>query len=377
MTDTPLPAPRPSRRLHRPHPPRSLLTGLSAVARSSVQRLPDVEHLAILARRLVPVAVVLFLAQGFFLAGFFNEPLLNLPLGILTVTALVAITALDYRADLRNRDFVDDLLRRSREAAEAARRREASLLDDIRRLVAGGVDAATPPVLLGSSVAVMGPLLVDLLTTPSTARGEQLLEELEQTAVEACAELVDHAGEDGRAVLYRRIGRRFEPQWPQGAWPTQPLPATGTSDEANRLRVLLRQRRVVQATTDADHARPQLNVAIPLHVGRRSVGVVVAQRPGDRLLEPRELEAMIMVVDLLTVGIAGTHGTGGPRRAKASDRARARWARRRTEIDSVVPARVIRGEIATQLQALVETPDARRTATAFGRAPAESPASSP
>ena len=54
----------------------------------------------ILDRRLAPAALTRFLAQGLFLADFFFDPMLGLPLLSSPLTALVLITGRDYRADI-------------------------------------------------------------------------------------------------------------------------------------------------------------------------------------------------------------------------------------------------------------------------------------
>jgi hypothetical protein len=51
------------------------------VAERTWKHVPDAEHMVVLARHLAPVAVTLFLAQGFFLAGYF-DPIGALPLGV-------------------------------------------------------------------------------------------------------------------------------------------------------------------------------------------------------------------------------------------------------------------------------------------------------
>jgi hypothetical protein len=363
MTDATLPRPPSTRRLHRAHPLRSLAAALSSGAESTAQRLPDTRHLAMLARRLAPVTMCLFLAQSFFLAGYFFDPILNLPLGVLTVATLVAVTARDYRADVRDEELVDDLRRRSWEAAEDARRRQADLLQDVGRLGAAAVEAATPPAMVCSALGAMGPLLVDLLATPSVARQEQLVDELERAAVRACAELVGHADGGGQAVLYRKVGGRFDPRWPAGPWPSPPATAPRASEEAREMRLLLRRQRASQATTTNDHHR-QVRASIPLIAGRRDVGVLVAQRRGERRLDGDELEALLVLGHVVAAASAAAHAARR-HRAGASETCRARWARRRADVVTAVPsASLVRRDLAARLQAVAGAPGARQAVAA-------------
>jgi hypothetical protein len=333
---------------------------VASVAGRVRHRLPDTDHMIVLARHLAPVAVAVFLAQGFFLAGYF-DPMGALPLGVLTFVALVAITAGDYRADIRQRQLIDDLRRRHVEAVQEARVHRTRLADDITRLATVATDAAAAPTLLSAQLAVLTPVLVDLLGTPSAARRERLLGELEQAGIRACAELAGSEGAQARAVFYRRVGRRFEPSWPEGSWGVSPpLPVPRTSETARELRLLLRRRHVVPTTT-SDAIRSLSGVRVPLHAGRRGVGVLSTERQGGGPLSAGQVEAVVVVARLVAAAMAGAHMAGRASRARVSDRSRARWSREERRLAGLVAdGRHVRAGVIGRLESVVDTPDSRQ-----------------
>ena len=366
MTDAPLPSAPVDGRLRWTRPARALAARVSSAVRRMSSRLPDVEGMAVLARRLAPVAITLFLAEGFFFAGYFFEPILNLPLGLLTITALVGITARDYRADMRQQALIAELRRQSSAVVEKASRRRADLLEDMSRLTGAAVEAATLPVLLNAQLAAMAPVLVELLATPSAARREHLLDELERVGVAACAELLGDAGADGRAVLYRRLGGRFEPSWPAGRWASAPPSVTSRSGQGQELRLVLRQRRVAQTTVSTPNGSSRLSVRIPLSAGRRSLGVLCAERQGDAHLDPDELRAITVVVLVLAAVRAGTHSLALAERVTPSDRARARWARQDVGLaDLAGLTRLTQADVIARLESSVQRPESRQAVRAM------------
>jgi hypothetical protein len=313
----------------------------------------------VLARRLAPVTLVILLAQTFFLAGFFDERLLSVPLAIVTIAVLVTITAWDYRADVRQRDLVDDLRRQLVDVRAEARAREVRLADDMGRLTRTAIDAVATPTLLRAQLGVLAPVVVDLLATPSAARREQLREELEEAAVRACATLIDVNAGSGRAVLYRRVGRRFVPAWPQGSWLRSPAPVPGASAQAGELRSVLRRGRVVHSTEPGLGQRRCI-VELPVALGRRWHGVLHAERSGAGPVSTDDLEAMEIVARLLAAGAARVDGGPGSPRAKISARARARWRRRGRSICWALPdARHTLTPIGARLESAVESLDSR------------------
>jgi hypothetical protein len=306
----------------------------------------DEERMAVLARRLAPVAITLFLAQAFFLVGFFFDKFLGVSLVLVTMAALVGLTVRDYRADMEQRRLVEALRGQEQETVERAHRREVQLLDDITRVTDVAVAAATPPALLNAQLSLLGPLLVDLLATPSAARRESLLDEIGQAAVQACAELVG-----GRAVFYRRVGPRFEPAWTYGRWWEPPARAGRTSPLAGELRDVLRRRLPVQALSQGRQEASAARVRVPVQAGRRGVGVLCAERSGDERVSRQELDALAVVCALVACAAAGLHAC---RVAKASERTRARWAGHRRELGAPVRvARVTRAATASALESML------------------------
>lgn len=266
----------------------------------------------IVARRVIHGALALALAEAVYLAGFSGDPWVARPVAAIAVCAIVAKTILDYRADVRHRDLVLDLERSHAEQVRKADARYDRLRNDLRRVSAGALQAATPPAVLNAQLLLLMPVLTDLLATPSRSRREHLLAELELGVVRAAGDVM---GASGRAVLYRKVRRHFEPAWPYGHWAGEPARAGRTSPDGREMTRLLRQS---QPAAWADAAAPgRMGIRVPLHAGRRGVGVLCADRSGSYLPGDGEREAMVLLARVLMAGAIGSRLVPAPAQPEA------------------------------------------------------------
>jgi hypothetical protein len=275
----------------------------------------------IFARRLLPVAITLFLAEAFLVGAFF-DPLLALPFLALMCTALGAETVMGYRADIRHRLLVVEMEREQRAQQEQRRQRERELearhervVADLTTLASSAARSATVPALLSAQLGLLTPLVTDLLATTSPPRRDQLGDQLELATVAATFDLVSSGGEaEGRAVLYRRVGRRFEPVWPHGNWGAGPPSAGRRSLVAEHMRRVLKTRRPT-ASADSEPGEAWSGVGVPLRAGRRGYGVLWADRHGIEAPSNDEIEAIAVVAQILVAGVTGAgrrHGAASP-----------------------------------------------------------------
>ncbi|MGI9034137.1 MAG: hypothetical protein ACR2HY_10795 [Acidimicrobiales bacterium] len=79
-------------------------------------------------------------------------------------------------------------------------------------MATGAAGVVTAPAMLSAQVQLLAPLVTEILATRSPTRRIELAVELERASVMAARQLVGAGPVGGaRAVLYRRVGRRFEP----------------------------------------------------------------------------------------------------------------------------------------------------------------------
>jgi hypothetical protein len=270
------------------------------------------------ARRVIHGALALALAEAVYVAGFSGDPWLSRPVAVLAVCAIVAKTVLDYRADAGHRRLVLGLERSHAEEVRAADARYDRLRADFQRVSAGALETAAAPTVLSAQLLLLMPVLTDLLATPSASRREHLLAELELGVVRAAADLMAGwaPGSGGsRAVLYRKVRRHFEPAWLHGYWADEPRKAGRTSPEGREMARLLRQSQPA-AWVDAA-AGKRMGIRVPLHAGRRGVGVLCADRSGSALPGDGEREAAMVLAHVLMAGAIASRLAPAPTRPKA------------------------------------------------------------
>jgi hypothetical protein len=286
--------------------PRSAPTSAAATVAADSAVAPDVKAL-LLARRLLPAAIAVLIASSFYVAGFFFDAMLTLPLMAMATVVVAAETLIGYRADVGYRDQVAAVRRvdRAREAASTARYNDA--VDALGSLAAGARRLAAVPTLLTAQLAVLSPQLAELVATRSPAKRSQLLAQLEADAVESAREVLgvaDGTGR-GRAILFRCTRRRFDGTCPRGDWRGETLGFARRTQRAAELRAVFNgaAASVAPVAGPIGAAGPRWAVSVPLRAGRRHLGVLYADRPGEPI-GGDELEALAVIGRLLAAAMA-------------------------------------------------------------------------
>lgn len=322
----------------------------------------------IVARRVIHGGLALALAEAVYVAGFSGDPWLSRPVAVLTVCAIVAKTILDYRADVDHRDQVLDLKRLHAEEVREAGTRYDRLRNDLGRVSAGALQTAVPPTLLNAQLLLLMPVLTDLLATPSPSRREHLLAELELGVVRAAADTIGGSvpgSGESRAVLYRKVRRHFEPAWPHGRWAAEPPRAGRTSPEGREMTLLLRQSQPA-AWVDAAAPGKRMGIRVPLHAGRRGVGVLCVERSGSDLPGDGERDAMMLLARVLMAGAIGSRlspASGRPKATRPSPSPsrprRRRWGPHPKVSGLVGVAATVWSSVASRLERTADHKDSR------------------
>lgn len=288
--------------------------------RSSRDRLVgEEERVLILARRVFPALVTLVLIGASYVAGFFFDPLLTLPLIVVAGVAVSTEIAIGYRHDVALREHLLATKREAIRGAQQAAARYEQTLRDVLAFAEGAVAVASLPALLSSHLATLAPLLDELVSTRSYARRRLLQTALEVGAVEAACDLAGMPdGVSARAVFYRREGGRFEPVRPCGDWPALPPAASRRSGRACSLRRSLAAGTVTPWSEDS-HVSGVSGIHVPLRAGRRHFGVLWVERSGERLTT-EEIDAIAVVAHILAAGLAAARLFAPAPSPRASDR---------------------------------------------------------
>jgi hypothetical protein len=315
------------------------------------------ERVVVLARRLLPAAIALVFAGAFYAAGFFFDAVLIFPLLLVAPIAIAVETVCSYRSDVGQRMAVLHLEREQQIRDRLATTRYDNAMDEIGTLAVGARAVATVPTLLSTQLSVLTPLLDEVLTRRSVGRRRLLLGQMEAAAVEAVVEIAGAIrASSGRAVLYRRVDRRFEPAWVKGRWDHEPPAARRSSELASELRTVLRDG-LTTSRTAAGWAR----CTAPVYAGRRYFGVILVERSTRFTTE--ELDAVAVMAGMLTAAASAVPPT--PRRRAAAQAPARRRPPRVRPLDMPVAPDValarggerVRATLGSQLSALIAKAD--------------------